>query len=228
MSDISLRNIEFSYWLGGQEYRALDGLNLEINKGEFVGVLGPSGSGKTTLLNVIGMIEEIQKGDFLYEGKNLRDMNPKEKNHIRKFQIGYIFQAFNLFPTLTAYENVEFFLSRQGLEAEERKSRVEWALNAVELWEHRNKRPLEMSGGQRQRVAIARALAKRPHILIADEPTASLDQKTGRKVMEVLVKMNQETNCTFMISSHDQMVQEYLKRVIHIKDGKAVGDTHAS
>ncbi len=228
MSDVSLKNIEFSYWLGGQQFKALDGLNLEINKGEFVGVLGPSGSGKTTLLNVMGMIEEIQKGEFLWEGKNLKLMTSKEKNQIRKFQIGYIFQGFNLFPTLSAFENVDYFLSRQGLNPRERKVRVEWALQSVELWEHKNKRPLEMSGGQRQRVAIARALAKKPHIIIADEPTASLDQATGRKVMEVLVKMNTELNCTFMISSHDVMVQEYLKRVIRIKDGKAVGGNSAS
>lgn len=228
MSDVSLKNIEFSYWLGGQQYKALDNISLEINKGEFVGILGPSGSGKTTLLNVLGMIENPQKGQFTWEGKDLAQMTPKDKNHIRKYQIGYIFQAFNLFPTLTAFENVEYFLSRQGIEAPERKVRVEWALNAVELWNHKDKRPLEMSGGQRQRVAIARALAKKPHVLIADEPTASLDQATGRKVMEVLMKMNTELNCTFMISSHDPMVQDYLKRVIRLKDGKTVGDGHAS
>lgn len=228
MADISLKKIEFSYWLGGQQYKALDGIDLQINKGEFVGILGPSGSGKTTLLNVLGMIEDIQKGEFEWEGKNLRTMSPKDKNTIRKYQIGYIFQAFNLFPTLTAFENVEYFLSRQGIEPQERKARVEWALNSVELWNHKDKRPLEMSGGQRQRVAIARALAKRPHVLIADEPTASLDQATGRKVMEVLMKMNTELNCTFLISSHDPMVQDYLKRIVRLKDGKTVGDGHAS
>lgn len=228
MADLSLKNIQFSYWLGGQEYKALDNISLEIKKGEFVGILGPSGSGKTTLLNLLGMIEDLQKGDFTWEGQDLRKITASEKNKIRKFQIGYIFQAFNLFPTLTAFENVEFFLARQGMGLAERKSQVEWALNAVELWNQKDKRPLEMSGGQRQRVAIARALAKKPQVIIADEPTASLDQATGRKVMEVLKKLNTEMNCTFMVSSHDPMVQDYLKRVIQLKDGKTVGGTHAS
>lgn len=228
MADLSLKNIQFSYWLGGQEYKALDNISLEIKKGEFVGILGPSGSGKTTLLNLLGMIEDLQKGDFTWEGQDLRKITATEKNKIRKFEIGYIFQAFNLFPTLTAFENVEFFLARQGLGLTERRSQVEWALNAVDLWNQKDKRPLEMSGGQRQRVAIARALAKKPQVIIADEPTASLDQATGRKVMEVLKKLNTEMNCTFMVSSHDPMVQDYLKRVIQLKDGKTVGGTHAS
>lgn len=228
MADLSLKNIQFSYWLGGQEYKALDNISLEIKKGEFVGILGPSGSGKTTLLNLLGMIEDLQKGDFTWEGQDLRKITATEKNKIRKFQIGYIFQAFNLFPTLTAFENVEFFLARQGLGLTERRTQVEWALNAVDLWNQKDKRPLEMSGGQRQRVAIARALAKKPQVIIADEPTASLDQATGRKVMEVLKKLNTEMNCTFMVSSHDPMVQDYLKRVIQLKDGKTVGGTHAS
>jgi len=222
---VDLQNIHFSYALGSQQVAALRGLDLSVAPGDFLGVLGPSGSGKTTLLNIIGLIESPQVGRYQWRGQDVTTLSNIERNTIRRFQMGYIFQSFNLFPTLSAYENVEFFLTRQGLSLGERKERVEWALNAVEIWAHRTKKPLEMSGGQRQRVAIARALAKRPQFIIADEPTASLDQQTGRKIMEVLARMNQDIRCTLIISSHDPMVHGYLKRTIHIQDG-VVANAH--
>ncbi|PWU21021.1 MAG: hypothetical protein C5B49_03240 [Bdellovibrio sp.] len=216
---VQLKGIQFNYTLGKQSIPALRGLDLNLVAGDFVGVLGPSGSGKTTLLNLVGLIEPLQEGVYLWEDKDVRHLRDQDRNAIRKYEMGYIFQSFNLFPTLDAYDNVEFFLTRQNMAATERKERVEWALKGVNLWEHRNKRPLEMSGGQRQRVAIARALAKRPKFIIADEPTASLDHKTGQTIMEELAKLNRETQCTLLVSSHDPMVRGFLKRTIHLQDG---------
>lgn len=221
-AEVALRGIQFSYRLGDQDIPALRGIDLDIQRGEFLGILGPSGSGKTTLLNLIGLIEPVQQGSYHWQGRDLAHLTSKESNTIRKFDMGYIFQSFNLFPTLNAYDNIEFFLTRQGLAPKERTERVEWALNSVELWEHRLKRPLEMSGGQRQRVAIARALAKKPRFIIADEPTASLDHQTGQRIMEVLANLNRETKCTFVVSSHDPMVRSYLRRTVHIQDGVIV------
>lgn len=221
-AEVALKNVQFSYTLGDQKIPALRGLDLEIEHGEFIGILGPSGSGKTTLLNLIGLIEPLQEGGYEWRGQDLAKLNSNQRNSIRKFEMGYIFQSFNLFPTLNAYDNIEFFLTRQNVPAKERSERVSWALNAVELWDHRFKRPLEMSGGQRQRVAIARALAKRPRFILADEPTASLDQSTGQRIMEVLSHLNKETKCTFVISSHDPMVRTYLRRTVHIQDGVIV------
>ncbi|MFL5815141.1 MAG: ABC transporter ATP-binding protein [Bdellovibrionia bacterium] len=216
-----VKDLRFDYSLGGQNVPALRGVSLSIDKKELVCLTGPSGSGKTTLLNVLGLIEPIQKGDIVFAGKSYQGISESEKNKIRRYQIGFIFQSFQLFPVLTAEENVEYFLARQGLAKDERKNRVEEALRAVGLWEkHRNKKPLEMSGGQRQRVAVARAIAKKPEVIIADEPTASLDQKTGRELMELFTELNRNIGATFIVSSHDPMVREFLPRQIHLLDGQ--------
>ncbi len=216
------RGMTFSYRLGTQTVPALSDVDISIERGGFYCLAGPSGSGKTTLLNLLGLIENMQTGSLLFDGKDLSEISENERNHIRRFRIGYVFQTFNLFPVLRAEENVEYFLHRQGVAAKERRQRVTDALNAVGLWEHRHKRPAEMSGGQRQRVAIARALAKKPDLIIGDEPTASLDQETGKGIIETLVALNRSSGVTVLLSSHDPMVQKQAETVIGLRDGRII------
>jgi len=214
--------IAFNYRLGTQTVPALNGVDISLERGGFYCLAGPSGSGKTTLLNVLGLIENMQTGSLLFDGTDLAKISERDKNRIRRFRIGYVFQTFNLLPVLRTDENVEYFLRRQGLAAQERRQRVEDALNAVGLWEHRHKRPAEMSGGQRQRVAIARALAKKPDLIIGDEPTASLDQETGKGIVDTLVALNRSSGVTVILSSHDPMVQARSQHVIGLRDGRVV------
>jgi len=215
-----IRGIRFSYAFGRLKTPALNGIDADIEKGEFVCFSGPSGSGKTTLLNLLGLIENLQDGSIELGGKSFGALRESDKNTIRRYQIGFVFQTFQLFPVLRSDENVEYFLTRQGLSRGERRERVRDALEAVGMWELRKKKPMEMSGGQRQRVAIARALAKHPEVIIADEPTASLDQATGRGVMDVFRKFCSERAVTVVASSHDLMVQQFADRQLHLVDGK--------
>jgi len=222
-SDVSLyevRDVRFSYKLGDLRAPALNGVTLEIARGEFVCLSGPSGSGKTTLLNLLGLIEPVQAGSVAFSGTNVQSLSERARNRIRRYQIGFVFQTFQLFPVLRADENVEYFLTRQQLSREIRRERVREALDVVGILEHRHKRPSEMSGGQRQRVAVARALAKHPDVIIADEPTANLDQATGRGVMEVFSRLNVERGVTLLMSSHDPMVQGFAQRRIQLVDGR--------
>ena len=179
MSFYEVEDVTFSYTLGKVKVEALSQVSCQIREGEITCLNGPSGSGKSTLLNLLGLIEPIQQGNIRLLKHDFHSLSESGKNKIRMYELGFIFQSFHLFPVMNAEENVEYFLSRQGLPRSERKERVKESLQSVGLWEHRKKKPLEMSGGQRQRVAIARALAKRPKVILADEPTASLDQKTG-------------------------------------------------
>jgi ABC-type lipoprotein export system ATPase subunit len=197
-------------------------VDLQLERGGFYCLAGPSGSGKTTLLNLLGMIENIQTGSLLLDGTDLAALSETEKNHIRRFRLGFVFQTFNLFPVLRAEENVEYFLHRQGVPAAERKQRVSDALNAVGLEAHRRKRPAEMSGGQRQRVAIARALAKQPDVIIGDGPTASLDQETGKGIIDTLASLSRDSGVTMILSSHDPMVLARAQHVITLRDGRIV------
>jgi ABC-type lipoprotein export system ATPase subunit len=215
-----VRGMRFSYDFGRLKTPALNGIDADIRKGEFVCFSGPSGSGKTTLLNLLGLIESVQEGSIEFGGKHFAALTETEKNHLRRHRIGFVFQTFQLFPVLRGDENVEYFLARQGVPRDERRERVRDALEAVGLWEHRRKKPMEMSGGQRQRVAIARALAKHPDVIIADEPTASLDQATGRGVMEVFKRFCREREVTIIASSHDPMVQQFAHRQLHLVDGR--------
>jgi putative ABC transport system ATP-binding protein len=220
-SDLYRANgLSFEYHLDGQNWPALRGVSLAIRAGEFACLSGPSGSGKTTLLNILGLIEPIQGGEVLFGKLKLSALTEREKNEIRRHRIGFVFQSFQLFPVLSAEENVEYFLTRQGLKAPERKRRVREALESVGVWEHRAKRPLQMSGGQRQRVAVARALAKKPEVILADEPTASLDQETGRLLMETFRDLKQKFGITLIVSSHDSMVHRHADRVIRLLDGR--------
>jgi ABC-type lipoprotein export system ATPase subunit len=212
--------LQLSYHLDGQDWPALRDVSLTVDPGEFVCLSGPSGSGKTTLLNVLGLIEPLQKGEVLFAGKKFSNLDENEKNRIRRFQIGFVFQSFQLFPVLSAEENVEYFLTRQGIASAERKRRVRETLESVGLWEHRAKRPLQMSGGQRQRVAVARALAKKPQVILADEPTANLDQSTGATLMDTFRDLKKQFGVTLVVSSHDPMVHARADRIIHLVDGR--------
>jgi len=219
-----IENLKFSYQLGFQKVEALRGVSLKIPHSSFVGLCGPSGSGKTTLLSLLGLIENIQDGSILYNGKSIRELSEENKNELRKYDLGFVFQTFNLSPVLRAEENVEYFLFRQGVPVKERRDRVRLALEQVGLWEHRKKKPLEMSGGQRQRVAIARALAKNPKVIIADEPTASLDQKTGREIMEIFKKLCRYHDVSILLSTHDPMAQSYADHIFDLSDGEILGE----
>lgn len=214
----SIKNISFSYPREGRP--ALSDISLDIEEKNLITLCGPSGSGKTTLLQLVGLIEPIQQGEILYYNESLCSISSKRKNQIRKKEIGFIFQQFHLMPVFTVEENVLYFLRRQKVPLIEAKKRVEEALKSVSLWEHRKKRPSQLSGGQKQRVAIARALAKNPKIIIADEPTASLDQTTGKEIMHIFNRLVEKKGVTILISTHDPMVQSYASKKIELVDGK--------
>lgn len=217
-----LSKLDFSYTSGSAQFHALKGIDLEIPNSKLVCLAGPSGSGKTTLLSLLGLIEEVQQGELLFFGRSLKTANEVSKTQMRRFEIGFVFQNFLLFDALSGLENVEYFLASQGVSESERKKRAKECLQWVGLSDQMHKSPLEMSGGQRQRVAIARALAKRPRVIIADEPTASLDQDNGRVVMEIFRKLTEEQNVSVIYSSHDEMAQQYAHLKIQLKDGHLV------
>lgn len=215
-----IENLSFNYSLGNEDVEALRNLTLTIPCKSLVTLSGPSGSGKSTLLNVLGLIEPVQQGNVIFLNQNVKEMSNWQKNQIRKFKIGFIFQQFHLMPILTAEENVIFFLERQKLQKEEIRRRTKETLQLVGLWEHRKKKPSELSGGQKQRVAIARALAKKPEVIIGDEPTASLDRKMGQEIMELLAQLVKEQNVSVILTTHDPMVQTFANHNIHIQDGQ--------
>lgn len=217
------RDLHFQYWLDQHPVPALRGVSLDIAEGESWVLSGPSGSGKSTLLALLGLIEPIQSGSLQFFGEQTSAISEDRRNHLRRHEIGFVFQSFQLFPTLSAEENVEYFLIRQGVPTLERKERVKQALEAVGLWNRRQHRPLELSGGQRQRVAIARAAAKRPKVILADEPTASLDQQTGREILSMLDEFRRSFNCTLVIASHDPMVLDRAGKVFRLMDGMEAG-----
>jgi putative ABC transport system ATP-binding protein len=214
-----LIDVNFSYYLGTEKISALNALNLEIPAHSLITISGPSGSGKSTLLNLLGLIEPLQEGEIIFQNEKFSTMNAQRKNEIRKFHLGFIFQQFHLIPVLSAQENVEFFLQRQQLNKEEIAKRSYEALLSVGLWEHRKKKPSELSGGQKQRVAIARALAKNPSVIIGDEPTGSLDQKTGSGIMEIFTELVQEKKISVILTTHDPMVQAFSQQNYHFHDG---------
>jgi len=214
-----IQNLKFSYTLGNEKVPAIRNLTLEIPSNTLIAISGPSGSGKSTLLNLLGLIEPVQEGSLLFQGEETHQMSETRKNEIRKNEIGFIFQQFHLMPVLTAEENIRYFLSKQKRPKKEIVEMTEESLRLVGLWDHRKKKPSELSGGQKQRVAIARAIAKKPRVLIADEPTASLDQKTGREIMEILSQMG-----SVILTTHDPMVQSFAKINYHLVDGQLEGE----
>lgn len=216
---IALQGVKKIYHLGKTRVAALKGITLELQGGEFVAIAGPSGSGKTTLLNLMGCLDTPSEGAVAVNGKVVISLSPLELALIRRHQIGFVFQTFNLIPVLSAYENVELPLLLRGLSGEERKERVAQALRMVDLLEQAHQRPDELSGGQRQRVAIARAVVANPLIILADEPTGNLDSTTGEMVIHAMHKINKEKGTTFVFSTHDPKVMSMATRVIKLQDG---------
>lgn len=204
--------------------RALRGLSMEVGPGEFLSVAGPSGSGKTTLLNVVGCIDSLSSGEIFIAGRNVTELSPQELSALRREKIGFVFQSFNLIPVLTAFENVSFSLDLLGVKGEDSRQKVLAMLAEVGLEGLENRRPGELSGGQQQRVAIARALVKKPAIVLADEPTANLDSDTSREVLELMRDLNQRHGTIFLFSTHDQLVMDYARRLIRLRDGEIVSD----
>jgi putative ABC transport system ATP-binding protein len=206
------------------QVKAVDGVDLEFEKGEFAAIVGPSGSGKTTLLNLIGGLDSITSGEIMIDNTNIASLSPSRLIDFRLRNIGFVFQAYNLIPVLTARENVEFIMELQGRSRDHRRRRAMELLSAVGLEERADSRPSKMSGGQQQRVAVARALASKPKFVLADEPTANLDSKSTTTLLEIMEKLNREENITFIFSTHDQRVVKKARRVITIEDGHIVSD----
>jgi putative ABC transport system ATP-binding protein len=198
---------------------ALGGVDLTVRRGEFMALAGPSGSGKTTLLNLIGGLDSPTKGTVMVTGKDISRLTKSELSDLRLFHIGFVFQAYNLIPVLSARENVEYVMLLQGVEEKERKKRAEEILREVGLSEYVNTRPNDMSGGQQQRVAVARAIVSNPDVVLADEPTANLDSKTGQSLLDQMRHMNETHGITFIFSTHDRMVMDYARRLVTLKDG---------
>ena len=208
--------------IGEVETKALRGVNLSIENGEFTALVGPSGSGKTTLLQLIGLLDKPTTGNVTINGQDATNLNRNQRADLRKNAIGFVFQFFALIPTLTAYENVEMPLLLNGTKPAQRKARVNQMLEAVGLSDRAHHRPDQLSGGQQQRVAVARALATNPKLILADEPTANLDTENGKQVMEIMQKLNKDTGVTFVFATHDPRVISYAKRVVTLRDGLIV------
>ena len=221
MINVKMEDLVKIYQNGKISVKALDNINLEIEKGEFLVFAGPSGSGKTTLLNIIGTMDRLTEGRLLIDGEDVSGLSKDEASEFRKEKVGFIFQSFNLIPVLTAYENIEFSLDlMKKYGAKEKREKVESIMNEMGIFELKNRRPAEMSGGQQQRVAVARALAKQPSLVLADEPTANLDSKTGEAILDLMREMNEKKDITFIFSSHDPKIIDRGKRVIRLRDGK--------
>lgn len=203
---------------------ALDHVSIEIEQGEFTAIIGPSGSGKTTLLHLMGGLDEPDSGYVTLSDTNIAQMSGNELSDFRRDHIGFIFQAYNLIPVLTAKENIEYIMLLQGIDPSKRRKRVNEMLALVGLEGLGNRRPAQLSGGQQQRVAVARAMASNPDIILADEPTANLDSKTGVSLLEVMRELNETRNMTFVFSTHDEKIMERASRLIHISDGKIQED----
>lgn len=211
---------------GENEVRALDGLSMNVESGEMVAIAGPSGSGKTTLLNMFGCLDKPSSGQVFIGGEEISKKNRKELADVRNTHLGFIFQSFHLIPVLTAFENVEFALQIQGqMGPAERKDRIMPVLASLGIDHLAHRKPGEMSGGQKQRVAIARALVKKPTLILADEPTANLDSKTSRTIIDLMLELNQNEGVTFLVSSHDPMVMEASPRLVRLVDGQIVSDS---
>lgn len=210
---------------GKTEFTALNNINLTFGKGEFAGLVGPSGSGKTTLLNIIGSLDSPSEGTADVLGKRINTLSHKEAALLRNMGIGFIFQTYNLLPVYTVYDNVEFALLLQNRGAADRKKAVMEALEWVGLTDKVNSKPSALSGGECQRVAIARAMVKRPQLVLADEPSANLDSKNSHNIVQTMKRLNKEFGTTFIFSTHDEKVMQYLDRIIHLQDGMVINQT---
>lgn len=224
MKVVETQSLEKIFSDASLEVRAVDGVSLTIDEGEFTAIVGPSGSGKTTLLNMIGGLDSPTGGKVQVGGDELTELSKNELIQFRLENIGFVFQSYNLIPVLTAFENIEFVMLLQGRSPKERKDRVNELLNAVGLEGRGGNRPSELSGGQQQRVAVARALASKPKFIIADEPTANLDSKSTATLLDIMQQLNEKEGITFLFSTHDQRVIDRARRVITLTDGKITED----
>ncbi|MFK7932843.1 MAG: ABC transporter ATP-binding protein [Saprospiraceae bacterium] len=225
---ISIKNMTKRFPVGNGWFTALDNINLTFDRGEFAGLVGPSGSGKTTLLNIIGSLDDPTEGMAMVMGKDIADLSHKQSAQLRNEHIGFIFQTYNLLPVYTVFENVELALLLQNHSAANRKKMVLDALEWVGLTDRKDAKPATLSGGESQRVAIARAMVKRPAILLADEPTANLDAANSHAILKTMKDLNRELKTTFIFSTHDEKVMQYLDRIISLEDGKIVRDEQKS
>lgn len=224
MSIISTEKLNRIYDGAAVPVHATNDVTLNFLKGEFTALVGPSGCGKTTLLNLIGGLDSPTNGEVFVEDTKLSSFSERELIDFRLRNIGFVFQAYNLIPVLTARENVEFIMHLQGVEKEERKNRVEDLLNRVGLKDKMDQRPSVLSGGEQQRVAVARALASKPKFVLADEPTANLDSAATKNLLDIMFKLNQEDNVTFIFSTHDSRVMKRARRLVTLDDGKVISD----
>ena len=221
---IKIDKLTKRFHVGTGEFTALHSINLLVRIGEFAGLVGPSGSGKTTLLNIIGTLDYPSEGSVEVIGQSVSGLTNKQAAHLRNYNIGFIFQTYNLLPVYTVYENVEFALLLQDHTANERKKAVMEALDWVGLTDKQNSKPSQLSGGECQRVAIARAMVKHPLLVLADEPSANLDAKNSHNIVQTMKKLNKELNTTFIFATHDEKVMQYLDRIITLKDGAVEDD----
>ncbi len=217
-------DVEKTFRTGDLEVPALRGLSLEVREGDFMALVGPSGSGKTTLLNLLGALDRPTRGEVVVLGRELSALGKSERARLRLEKLGFVFQAYNLVPVLTAAENVEFVLELQGMSAGARRERALGVLKDLGLGDLADRRPSEMSGGQQQRVAVARAIASRPQLVLADEPTANLDTKSAEQLMELMERLHTEHGATFVFSTHDPRIVAHANRVVTLEDGKIVSD----
>ncbi len=212
------------YRQGAVEVEALKNVSLSVDQGEFTALVGPSGSGKTTLLNLMGGLDSADRGRIWLDGTELSDLGSGERSRFRLHHIGFVFQAYNLIPVLSAYENTEFILLLQGVPERDRRARCLELLKEVGLEGMEHRRPFELSGGQQQRVAVARAIAANPRIVLADEPTANLDSKTAASLLDLMRRLNRRKGTTFLFSTHDPLVMKRATRTVRLRDGEIVED----
>lgn len=220
---IELNNIEKTYKTGEIEFKALKGITLTVEKGEFTSIMGPSGSGKSTLMNILGCLDRYDSGLYLLNNKNITNLNDDELASIRNVEIGFVFQNFNLLPRMTILENVELPMVYAGVSAKERRERALKALDKVQLTPWIKHKPNEISGGQKQRVAIARAIVNNPSVIMADEPTGNLDSKVSIEVMKIFQDLNREGTTIIMVT-HEREIANYTKRIIEVRDGEIFKD----
>jgi len=217
---VACRNVNKTYQQGKVMVKALEDINMEVAAGSFMALAGPSGSGKTTLLNIIGGLDLPDSGEIRVNGQAYAELSSASMAELRLHKIGFVFQAYNLIPVLSAIENVEYVMLLQGMASAQRRRKAMQILDEVGLEGKYDRRPAELSGGQQQRVAVARAIVSDPSIVLADEPTANLDSKTGESLLQLMLHMNRERQVTFIFSTHDNMVMAYARRLVILKDGR--------
>ena len=221
---IKIKNLIKNFPVGGNFFTALKDIDLTINKSEFTGLVGPSGSGKTTLLNIIGGLDSPSKGKVSVLDQDLNDTSHRERARLRRENMGFIFQSYNLLPVYTVFENVELPLILNKIDSQEREKKVTQAIEWVGLSDKTNSRPAMLSGGECQRTAIARAIVHQPALVLADEPTANLDAENSHHIMKIMLQLNQELSTSFVFATHDEKIMAYLRRIIHLNDGQITKD----